>query len=341
MNCTQAMELSLLISWLFLVAFHQALSNPVLLKKSSQVTTSVLDDINLDVSRPLTKMESEGGPNGVEFDDFELLGFVIGVHSINLSFTDQINSILVTYYMSGGLLISSPVHGKPVGQWVNITLDPQEFIWKVEGQTDGSYITLLTFRTTFHGNINKTYGPYGHQGNFKFTFEKSVVAFHGRSGDSLSSVGIYGLQNLNKSRRYGAPGGNGFDDGLLFRIPPVVGIHSITIWNGVIIDGIQVEFIGLDGKIILGTKHGSGNSQNSTKITFDPGETIIAINGTADSRRVCQLRFTTRTTIGLRKEYGPFGNTQVHPFSFSGTILGFQGQSRNQINMLGVFYVLD
>ncbi len=282
----------------------------------------------------------------MKFDDFSLLQYIVGVHSINLSYTDQINSIAVTYIMAGGLFFSGPLHGKVSGPILNITLGPTEHIYMVEGQTSGQVVNQLTFRTVSPGNDLRTYGPYGKEGSTKFAFEKYVVAFHGSADAYLNSVGIYGLSTLNKSVQHGGTGGSAFNDGLPQKIPPVVGIQSISIWNGAVIDGLQTEFVTLGGNSLMGGKHGFAESNNMTKITLNEGDHLVTVHGTADTTSstlnlVTQLGFTVQKSTGEMVKYGPYGGPSIQAFNFTGKIVGFQGYAGKQIDKIGVFFVTD
>ena len=295
------------------------------------------------MTRPIRKVESQGGSDGTEFDDFELLQYMVGVHSINISYTDQINSIVVTYITAGGLPFTGPLHGKISGTPINITLGPMEHIRMVEGQTSGQFVNQLTFKTVGPGNNMIQYGPYGKEGPTKFSFEKYIIAFHGRSSDSLDSIGIYGLSALNQSDAKGGSGGSGFNDGLPIRIPPVVGIRSISIWNGNIVDGLQVEFVTLGGGTLMGAQHGKALSNNMTKITLQEGDHLVTVEGTVDTTvslvLVTQMGFTVQQSTGKLIKYGPFGVKRNTAFNFTGRIVGFHGFAGSQIDKIGVFSV--
>ena len=293
------------------------------------------------VSRPLTKLKDEGGPNGTEFDDLEQLHYIIGVHSFSVSFTDKVDSIAVAYTMSGGLPRSAAIHGKPSNTSINVTLGLQEHIFKIEGSHDGQYVKQLIIKTRTPENIERTYGPYGEIGSNSFSFSNYVVAFYGRCSDSLNSIGVYGLENVAKSSVYGGVGGKNFDDNLQMGVPPVIGIYSITVWNADILDGLQAEFVTLGGGVVLGDRHGEGKSNNETRIVFEQGEVIVAVNGTNRPSTVTQLSFTTKKEDGRMMTYGPYGKADLvtYSFSFFGLIAGFHGSADSYINTIGVYYV--
>ncbi len=356
--------MSLLTAYLLVLAISTASSKPFNLTQEDQIAVDndlLTDDVKDSTSsqervlgspikvdddtmtRPIRKVESQGGSDRIEFDDFELLQYVVGVHSINISYTDQINSITVTYVTAGGLLFSGPLHGKISGTPINITLGPMQHIRMVEGQTSGQFVNQLTFKTVGPGNNMIQYGPYGKEGSTKFSFEKHVIAFHGRSSDSLDSIGIYGLSPLNQSAAKGGSGGSGFNDGLPLRIPPVVGIHTISIWNGNVIDGLQIEFVTLGGGTLMGAQHGKAFSNNMTKITLQEGDHLVAVEGTVDSNGsiiiITQLSFTVQQSTGKLVKYGPFGMVGNVAYNFTGRIVGFHGFAGSQIDKIGVFSV--
>ena len=297
------------------------------------------------LSRPVVEFLSLGGPRGAVFNDLQFLNYVVGIHSVSISFTNKINSLLVTYAMAGGELVSSLVHGKVLGHSIKFTLSPHEHIWEITGETDGHSVKRITFRTTGPNGKCAVYGPYGQKGKYSFMIESHVLAFHGRSSNCLNSIGVYGLKMLTKSLQHGGLGGKLFDEAVSFNFPPIVEIRGFKIWNGVIFDAFQVEYLTLEGKIITGRKHGGGGSDNVTEIIFEAGEHLLAVYIEADKMLVNQLTLVTRKGNGAEVVYGPFGSCHSHlgcsKFSFRGDIIGFHGSAGAQVDRIGVYYLTD
>ena len=116
--------------------------------KESPPYSAVRDE---PVTRPLIKSPIQGGPNGTAFDDLEDFHLtpskIVGVRHINISSGDQVDSIQVTYVLSNGSLFQAPRRGNISHPPVNITLDPEEFITKIEGKTNGGLVDQLTITT--------------------------------------------------------------------------------------------------------------------------------------------------------------------------------------------------
>ncbi len=333
------MQRSLLVFCLLFISCSLSLDN----YKKDAVSCLPAQPEDGRVIRPLCRVDGQGGMMGPLFDDYQLLqNKIVGVHSIKLSYSDLVNSIAVTYVMIDGKLQAGPLHGNVSGTSVNITLGPTEHIWRMEGQTSGRYVNQLAFITIGPGGTMISYGPYGKGGIASFSVDIQVVAFHGRSDASLNSIGVYGLKGLNQSAEHGGDGGTAFNDGLPVRKPAVVGIRSISIWSGAIVDGLQVEFITQGGNTLLGARHGKGLSNNLTKITLESGDHLVFVLGSYDSKNlvlVTQLGFVVQKSDGNLVMHGPFGKESDSFFTFSGSIIGFHGRQGSQLDKIGVFYV--
>ena len=308
-------------------------------KNSVKKASNSLRSRDTTVSRPLAKIPSQGGLDGISFDDINEIWYAVGIRSINLTHTDRINSISVTYILSGGSTYVAPTRGKPSGVSINITFPSQVYISKMICDTNGSYISQIVFQTLGPGYDERTYGPYGKPGNASFTSEIQVIAFYGTTKDYINSIGVYGLQLINRSQAIGGKGGSEFDDELPFKFPAIVGILSIRVWSGVIVDGIQTEYLTFDKGALLGAMHGNGGSQNMSKITLSDGEKLELVEAMMGVRLVDQLTFTSRKADGSTVKYGPYGQSTNSSFTCSGSIIGFLGSAGDQIDRLGIFFV--
>ena len=165
------------------------------------------------------------------------------------------------------------------------------------------------------------------------------MAFHGRSGHLLNSTGTYSVELLKKSDLYGGEGGGEFDDKADIKTPPIVRISAIHVWSALLVDAIQVEYLLVGGNFLLGNKHGEGNSNNLTTVTFAEGEELVGLEGQTGDNYVDQISFITKKQDGSDGKYGPFGRIGKETFTISGKILGFYGFSGLLIDKIGAYYI--
>ena len=210
---------------------------------------------------------------------------------------------------------------------------------RLEGKTNGQLVDQLTITTVGPDYEMKVYGPFGRTGLLSFSFDGHIVGFYGREGDLLDRIGVYFVELLKKSDTYGGEGGSEFDDKADINSPPIVRLAQLHIWNGELIDAIQAEYLLLGGEFLLGKKHGMGNSENLTTITFAEGEQVTLMEGQTGDEYIDQLTFFTKKQDGSEGKYGPFGNVGKQTFSISGNILGFYGTAGLLIDKIGVYYI--
>lgn len=306
----------------------------------------LLADVGTSATRQQLKSPAYGGSNGTTFDDVMNVSMsgvnVTGICFINISSGNQVDAIQVTYLLSNGSLYQSPVHGKYNNPPITIVLDPDEYVTKLEGKTNGALVDQLTLTTVGPDYEHKVYGPFGKTGNLSFTFEDYILGFHGRSGNLLDSIGIYSLELVKKSQEFGGPGGDPFDDRVDGRAPPIVGISKIFIWHANIIGAFQIEYILLGDSTVLGELHGwnSSPNRNLTTVSFDKGEQLIEVHGkVGDGKFVYQMTFITKKEGGGNAQYGPFGVSGNELFSFFGNIYGFFGHSGSMVDRIGMYYL--
>ena len=304
-------------------------------------------------SRLIVKSPEEGGQKGGEaFDDLMLLNTshtsIVGIHSINISYGQQINAIQVTYLLSNKSLFEGPLHGKISKPPVTITLGPDEYVARISGRTNGDLIDQLTIVTLGPPEYeHKVYGPFGSDGKSVFVFEGYILGFHGRSGDLLDNLGVYGINNAKKSQEYGTHTddqylGRPFDDNINLGVPPIIGISRLYVWHNSLVPSIQIEYLLLGGGTKLGERHGTAfASGNLTTVTFDEGEQLIELRGKTGEMYyayIDQLSFTTLKEGGVYARYGPFGKLGNADFLFQGNICGFFGSSGSYVFGLGAYY---
>ena len=328
-------------SCILLAASHLVELKAVTFHKNLKTLTPF--DVYVNGSRPITKSPRQGGMNGTAFDDFNngapLPAIIVGVHSINISSGNQIDSIQVTYLLSNGSLFHAPTHGKPSHPPINITFGTDERIVKIEGKTNNQLVDQLTITTVGPAYERRVYGPFGITGQIEWSLEGHIIGFFGRSGDLLDSIGVYSMEVLKKSDLFGGTGGSEVDDNTDALIPPVVMIAEIQVTNAELIDSIQVVYRHFDGRVTTGNKFGEGTSGNISTIYFAEGEKIVQLDGKSGDNYVNQLTFITEKADGSEGRYGPYGKIGKHSFSIHGNILGFYGSSGLLIDKIGVYYI--
>ena len=135
---------------------------------------------DITLTREPTKSPGYGGVNGTAFDDLSFEDYIVGVHPMALS------------------LYMAPIHGKIGDAPINITLDSNEYVSKIEGKiynhSQDVLIGQLTITTLGPEYVHKIYGPFGRIGVQNFSEEGYIFGFHGRSGDALDNIGVYSLE---------------------------------------------------------------------------------------------------------------------------------------------------
>jgi hypothetical protein len=335
---------SIVVLTCFLLAgYHLIESKVITAEKSSAGVSGQHHGV-----RPLTKSTYYGGRGGKSFDDV-LDNYldpspIMNVNSITISYRDKVDSIQVTYIrVRRGILFRAPTHGILKSKPTRITLGPYEHIVKVEGQTDGKYITQLTITTDAWKKGKTVYGPFGKNGTQSFSLEGFIVAFYGGYGlMHLNSIGVYSMKELKKSDMFGGTGGNPFDDNSEILQPPAaqfIGVSQIMIWSSDVVEAIQVLYFLQGVDYFIANQHGEQNNGNLTTLHFPDDEILVTIEGLTEDDYISQVTFVTQKPDGSKGRYGPFGKTGKCPFSISANIVAIHGTSGSRINKIGVYYV--
>ena len=328
----------LLVSLIFIVGCHYAESASI---------AGLLDDPKVGSRDPI-KSPGEGGVDGEPFDDvaeynMPNISHIVGIRAINISFGDVVNSIQVTYILANTSLYTAPVRGRAVNNFVEIRLGAIEHVSLIEGSTNGSVINDFTITTLGPDYERKVYGPFGKPGLNKFSLPGYVIGFHGRSGLILFNVGLYSLGEIEKSEEYGpGTGGTHFDDEVDIEVPPVVRLLSVKLWHGDFVDGLQAEYLLLNGSKHLGERHGGSNSSLSTVITLQDEEILEEVElrtSEDDGAYISMLTFTSLKKDGTSEVFGPFGRKGDKTYSLKGNIIGFHGHAGLYIDRLGFYYI--
>ena len=147
-----------------------------------------------------------GGTGGTFFhDDHDCT--VTGINKIEIwhSSTD-IRGIRTQYSLSSGNTDTTDVHGSSLSDYVynSLTLSQGETVTAVVGVTgtgpssdpDGSLdlVRSIAILTELSSGEKKQYGPFGGTGTDLFVVHKDIVAFYGRVGSAIDSIGFYFTQ---------------------------------------------------------------------------------------------------------------------------------------------------
>uniref|UniRef100_A0A453Q946 Protein kinase domain-containing protein n=1 Tax=Aegilops tauschii subsp. strangulata TaxID=200361 RepID=A0A453Q946_AEGTS len=166
-------------------------------------------EFHVDESLPIpTKSESRGGSGGEVVDIKE---HPWRLHSLTISYQGLIDAFSFSYIDQYG-------EKQHVGPWgeqhsyhktETIRFSPSEFVEEVSGAYGSHFENLLVTSLTFVTNV-RTYGPFGNPNHqnvaaapLKFMADEgsSIVAFHGRSGSHLFSIGVYMYPNNKRKGR--------------------------------------------------------------------------------------------------------------------------------------------
>jgi len=317
--------------------------------KTHQASSIRFDGKNGQVLRPLVKSRRAGGDGGAEFDDMVMFRHanITGIHSISISSGEYIDSLEVVYTLSNKSLLRTPKRGISSRPAVNLTFaDQDEFVTKLEGKTGNNQVAQLTI-TSKGPKATTVHGPFGRSGKQSFSYSGQIIALHGRSGDSLDSIGVYGLKSLSKSIQYGEDLGTDFDDYADSGFLPIVKIRSISVWTGMFIEAFQVDYLLLDGSNVSTQRHGFQYSTNLTTIVFAEDEKITSLRGKLEinlqtaRKYIGQLSFETIRSNGDSKVYGPYGlwGRDEDSFNVQGNILGFHGGSGSLLYRIGAYFI--
>jgi hypothetical protein len=237
-----------------------------------------------------------------------------------------------------------------VGPWGNaypafaktIKMGLGEHLNNVSGTADDSGITSLQLET------NQTkHGPYGCPAGAAFSMplqqgKGKVVAFFGRSGNTLKALGVYVPGKTASPVKVGPWGGSsGTPRDINPRQEPVklesFTVHS-TQYVGGRIYGFSFTYVDLNGQSIRVGPWGKANGQPQTvrtifnflfrvllsatssscmhvdvvQFSMNEGEYVKSITGTAQGYGVTSLKFTTNQDV-----YGPFGTPSGSGNTFS------------------------
>lgn len=263
-----------------------------------------------------------------------------------------IQGLSFTYVDQKGDPINAGNWGKFLpGLIKDISLTPGEHLNHVSGTVNNSGVTSLKLAT------NKSeYGPFGcRAGNaFDMPLQKGkgeVVAFFGRSGDTLRALGVYVPHGKKGSPvKVGTWGGSsGLPQDINTSKNEPAKLKSLTVhssqFGGGRVYGFSFTYIDQNGQSIPVAPWGKTSGQENA-FTMNQGEYVNKITGSFDDYGVTMLKFTTN-----QNEYGPFGCRSGTSFSVelpdnstedgvdkqNGAVVAFFGNSGDSLVAIGAY----
>lgn len=255
------------------------------------------------------------------------------------------------YVDQQGKSIQSSTWGNTYPGFVKkIKMSPGEHLNYVSGTADRSGLTSLKLATN-----QSEYGPYGYpEGSNSFSVplqqgKGEVVAFFGRSGDSLKALGIYVPGKKSSPVKVGPWGGHGGRPGDIRLSNKPDQLQSVTISStqagGGRIHSFSFAYVDQNGVPIRVGPWGKNKGRPKT-FSMSPGEYVNSISGTTDSYGVTSIKFSTNFN---KEGYGPYGCSSGTAFSVplpdngtndgqdNGAAVAFFGRSGDTLIAIGVY----
>jgi len=291
-----------------------------------------------------------GAPGG---QDRDISSEPQGLESIKLCSSNNPKGCIhgISFFYVDGK-VKKPILGGPWGvvdekknPITNIPIKSGEHIVELSGTTDGSVLTSLKLVT------NQGEYEVGCPGESDSTFSVplqqeqgngNVVAFFGRSDNTLKALGIYVPVMQGSPVKVGPWGDNG---GIEVDITTPVQLKSLTVYSTDSSDGhicgFSFTYIDKNGGPNDAGPWGTIKGKKNPPFYLKQGEYVNNISGTtADGNGVTSLKFTTNQ----KRDYGPFGCERGTAFSVplpdgmhNGAVVGFFGRSGDSLVALGVY----
>jgi len=233
-------------------------------------------------------------------------------------------------------------HGTNFGSRAVITLGEKERIKRIDGSSCNNVISHVTFTSENESGNITVHGPYGLRTREEFSVNGYVLGLKGSSMVRLTGLGVYYLPSVVRSNNtFGGSCSNTLhDDKVDSIIPPVVGISSIKIHHGLILDGIQITYLLMDGS------HHRGNFIGFIELrTNEILYKLEVIPDNNDIVGIISIHSRFNGSIRFKGKYGAHSTTRAVQV-VSGNILGFYGYStyheglRNDlVSTIGVYRI--
>jgi len=220
---------------------------------------------------------------------------------------------------------------KTKGEEETIDLSEDYYVKKISGSFDKYGVTSLQIVTTAGSEEN-----FGYLSGTTFSVPlqegKGVLSFFGRSGNSITALGVYVPGDQVKVGPWGPYRGTTLD--IMENYKPLR-LTSITIRSSESscgrIYGISFQYYSLCFQAITMGPWGSTAKGYPNMIPFGIGEYVTHLCGTFDTCGVTSLKIITSTGA----QYGPYGFPSGTDFSMpmqgNATTVGFFGRSDGDI----------
>ena len=284
-------------------------------------------------SRPILATEVYGIQQGSSWDDEIVINMptIIGIRRLTLSYGRQINSLQINYRLADGTEHCTPTYGNEAGQKTSVVLADDERITKIEGFASSLGITQLTVVTARSSGTESVLGPYGSIGETPFNVSGYILGFRGYELESINALSVYYLPPLFRSpSSYGGTGRRySHDDNVNVLIPPVVGIHNITVYAGCVIDAIQCTYKLLGRSTYRGNLIG-GIGGAPSYIHFGEGDVLYQMRLSTAGEFLDHLDLYVNRSATYSERFGTYGIPANRSFNIVGAILGFYGYASHQ-----------
>ncbi len=302
---------------------------------------SLLNSIDLppvdtsNYSRPILVTEVIGVLRGSPWDD-KIVTYtptIIRIKNLTISYGQKIYSLQICYRLADGTEYCTLVYGNEAGQKTSVVLADDERITKIEGFASSLGITQLTVVTARSSGTERILGPYGSIGDTPFNVSGYILGFRGYELESINALSVYYLPPLFRSpSSYGGSGRRfAYDDNVNILIPPVVGIHNITVYAGSLIDAIQCTYKLLGGSTYRGNLIG-GYGGSLTNINFGEGDMLYQMRLSTDGAYLNHLELYVNRSATYSEKLGGYGTPKSRSFNIVGAILGFYGYAEQDRN---------
>ncbi|CAN8303103.1 unnamed protein product [Cochlearia groenlandica] len=290
-----------------------------------------------------TKLESEGGKVGKEWDDGidheNLTKIYVGIGHQGIQF-------IKFDYVKDGQPKSGEIHGDLGRGFTQVfVIDyPNEYLISVEGTyntipDDGVLVVRSLIFKTSKGRTSPTYGFVS---GTTFVLEKQgnvIVSFHGRDGGAFDAIGVVFPVNelcppLKHFSRQGGNGGSVWDDGAYD------GVRRINVSLG----GRFVAYCRFEyarGERMVPHAHGKLQNHPQPIAINHPDEYLESVEGWYDSSNIIQgIKFQTNKKTSDDIGYVFDGDGRQFSLKVKDKkIIGFHGFADSNLNSLGAYFV--
>ena len=160
---------------------------------SASLPSLQFETSELTFNPSLYRSDYFGGVGGILFDDFLYNDkfSIKRIKSLWIGHSDKIDYLRAEYVLADESQMISSIHGSEDTSTVDrIELTDEERIFTVGVGMNNGVVQSLTFCIGGNDEI-RTWGPYGTDNPKQYRYIEDIIAFFGRSGHLLNSVGFY------------------------------------------------------------------------------------------------------------------------------------------------------